>query len=187
MTEAIVFDGKILRTPVIQQVELGQRPTAFVFKYIREGANLEMNVNGSITPVEYKYTVPAGKFFYWTRTVFHVKDSGSKPNDFGGIGGGLTNGLLMSVRDSGDAELVDLLDTLPIKTNSDHAHLASVDVDIKDAQGGADDSFVVRWTLEKAGAAMVLQPAEYFMVTVRDDLQALTSFLISVHGLLYDI
>jgi hypothetical protein len=55
-----------------------------------------MDVNGSVTPVVFTIAPPSGVVWYVFELGITIEDSGTnKYNDFGGIAGGLTNGLLI--------------------------------------------------------------------------------------------
>lgn len=183
----ITFEGEIPRAPVVQQALIGQRPQNFAFKYIRFEGSPHMKVDGSSTPVIFKYTVPEGKSFFWARSVIHLKSFTTNPNDFGAILDGLNNGLLMSVKDADEEVLIDFLDGETVKTNTDFGDMASVDVVFRTVVPARLDSLLVRWTVQNAGAAMILSAGESFTVTVQDDLSGLSAMRMMLQGLLYNV
>ena len=155
--------------------------TDLLYKYLKDGATIDMSVDGSSTPVKYKYTVPTDSRALITRVMIVILDKGPIPTKFGGVAT-LTNGLDIQIFDSdGTTVLVDFLDGAPITQNAEFGCLAGVDIQI-DA-GAASDSLIVRWTLRDAGASAVLTEGQIFQMTVNDDLTGLDSMVVLVQGL----
>jgi hypothetical protein len=67
-----------------------------VIDYLRNGSSRNMNINGSITPVVFTYTVPANETWYAEGLRVFMSDSGTMAiGEFGSLGSVLTNGLLI--------------------------------------------------------------------------------------------
>ncbi len=167
--------------------ELTQVPTNFVFKFLRDGADSDdMAVNGSITSVPFRYTVPASKAFELWRVTWHIIDGSIRADGFGGLTV-RTNGLLLHTLKSDETLELDFTDGEGLVRHADFAHLAGVDV-IPDTTGvgGAEDSLSVRWTVARAGRAMLLTAGQHIECVVRDDLSDLTIFHGMVQGILRD-
>ena len=166
---------------------VGLSPEHFVYRFLRDSnGSRDMDVDCT-TPVIFKYPCPQNQAFHLYRLIVNIEDSGSKPNDFGGITGPLTNGIDLRVKNKHDDTLLDFNDGFPIPTNGRFGLLAGGDMDIKDAQGGADDSILVRFTIERAGTAMILLEGDYVSCVVQDDISELTAMHMKVQGLLFDV
>lgn len=165
--------------------ELTQVPTNFVFKLLRTAADADdMAVNGSITSVVFRYTVPADKIFEFWRSTWHIIDGSIRADGFGGLTA-RTNGLLLRILKSDESLELDFTDGEGIKRHSDFAHLAGVDVaPDTSGVGGAQDTISIRWTIAQAGRAMLLTAGQHIECVVRDDLSDLTEFHGMVQGIL---
>jgi hypothetical protein len=166
--------------------ELTQVPTNFVFKFLRTGADsADMAVDGG-TPVVFRYTVPAGKVFELWRINWHIIDGSLRADGFGGLAV-LGNGLLLRILKSDESAELDFTDGMPLKRHSEFAHLAGVDL-FPDTSGvgGADDALSIRWTIARAGRAMLLTAGQHIECVVQDDLSDLTHFQAMVQGILRD-
>ena len=171
----------LLGAPLRETVMLVKRPEDFVYEFGKSGASNQMAVDGSITPVVFKYTAPAGVLTVLARMIIHIQGAGGNPGDYAGIAGGLTNGLLFQAYDTDGTSLVDFTGGESIKKNSDYAHMAGVDVRV--ATGGGTHEIIVRATIVKAGAALALTPGQYIAATVQDDLRAIIDHNVIFHGL----
>lgn len=78
----------------------------------------EMNVDGSVTPVEFSVTPPAGFVYCVTSFNIMVVDNATPPDRFGNIASGLTNGIPLEAK-VGPVTVMSLTRTRPIKTNAD--------------------------------------------------------------------
>lgn len=153
------------------------------FKWLRNAAvSAEANVNGSSTPVDFFYTVPAGDTVDIERLIIYVKDFGTFDADLYGNGAVLTNGIDVKVVRSGGAE-EDLLDGLPVKTNAEWMALAH-DF-IYNNIGTGDNVATVRWTFGKSGVPLRLEAGDRFVVTINDDLTVLTGHRFQIQGVAY--
>ena len=118
-----------------------------------------MNVDGSVTPVPFRFTVPDNRSasIYVCNT--YILDSGLRADRYGGIVGGLANGCLCRALGSdGSTVLIDYMDGEALQLNYDFAALAGVDIVLSDTPG--DDALVVRWDLARAGGPTLLGPGE---------------------------
>ena len=126
-----------------------------------------MLVDGSSTPVGFRYTVPENKIGIISRVMTHIVDAGMTWTEFAGITA-LINGLAVKAFDVDDSLLIDFLDGRTIQDNTDWVHLAGLDGILRTSVG--PDLFAVRWTLAKTGYAPYLLEGQYFEVLVQDDL-----------------
>lgn len=161
---------------------------AVYFHFFRNGASEAMNVNGSVTAVNFDITAPAGdkdKTFIKRINVL-IQDTGVRPDWFGGtgVGAALSNGLRIVVLDKDGNELLDWVDGATIKDNGEWVFLAGVDSPIYSPLGAGDDEVSVRWTLERGlgPPGYELEPGQTFRVIVQDNLSGITSFRMFAQG-----
>jgi hypothetical protein len=154
------------------------RAEKFLYALLKNGTDPDMNVDGSSTPVVYKYTAPHS--IEVTRMNILVMDVGMGHNEFGGLGALLTNGLEIKAFNSSNVLLKDFTDGQNIKSNDDWALLAGVDVQLADS--AQNDLQPIRWTFEKAGAKLLLESGDYIQIKVQDNLTDLTKFQAMVQG-----
>ena len=163
---------------------LGLAPEFNIYKKLRNAGSEDMNVNGSVTAVDFKYTCPVGKVVLVSRLHFHILDSNVDPNDFGGIAGGIATGLILGAFDSDDSQILDFLDGDTIKKNTHFDHIAGTDANVKTGTGL--DALAVRFSVHKSGASMRLTAGQYIQMTVQDDLTTLNEFTTLIQGLIFD-
>lgn len=168
----------------LQTFQVSCLPDQFLYQHLKNGAAVDMNVDGSSSVVKFKYTCPANKMVLLNRVMFHMVDGTIDPADFGGISGALTNGLLFKVYNSSDVAILDFLGGGALTDNGRMSHIAGSDVVIHYGAGAAEDSLLIRFTISKAGAIMILNPGDYIQIDVRDDLTPLTQFHVIIQGLI---
>lgn len=154
-------------------------PGQFIFSGVKNGAAIEMNVNGSSTPVSYRYTVPADNRVYLYRVNFIMLDASITAAKFGGVAS-LTTGITIKLKNSSDALLLDFLDGQTIQNNTEFGLLAGVDVNI----GPGTDSLGVRWTINNAGGSLYMESGDYLEILIQDNLTGLTSFQAMLQGII---
>jgi hypothetical protein len=167
---------------------MSHTPGSFIYRLldtVGDGTGTKnANVNGSVTPVTFKLITEEGPHrneLY--RMVVHIVDAGPlNADDYGGIAGGLVNGLDIGIYNADDSLLLDLLDGLPVKTNSDWGRLC-YDVKTLDFGTGTDDAVAVRWTFSKdMGGPIILEEGQYIGVTVNDNLTGLIEHYFTLRG-----
>lgn len=152
----------------------------FVYEFLKNGASADLNIDGS-TPVNFTYTVPASKTLILARFNFALVDGSMTYGKFGGLTA-LTNGLKLEILDTdGSTQLLDFTGGLNIKTNEDFACLAGVDAIAEPAAG--DDFMPIRFTVNKAGAPMLVHEGQVIRLVVQDNLSALSHFRCMVQGI----
>lgn len=161
-------------------------PSNFVFKFLKNATSPEMNIDGSVTPVNFDYVVPAGKVLWVERVNFVVINESMVADSFFGIAD-LANGLSIKVLSASDDVLIDFYDGLTIKTMVDFCNLAGADAgNFVNENAIAHDTANVRWTIAKAGEPMMLTAGEKFRITVSDDISDIERFRAMVQGVLVD-
>lgn len=154
-----------------------------LYRLLADGANTNINVDGSSTDVEFEYACPEDSLVFFRRCCLTIVDSSITPTKFGGISA-LTNGLLMQVIDSDTTTvLLDFTLDIQIKKNLDFSLFAGTDAPVTAVAG--DDVMEVRWTIGKTGAPLLLTEGQIFRVTVRDNLSAITEFRWMMQGLIF--
>ncbi len=138
-----------------------------------------MSINGSVTPVAFEWENIRSRPAAIARTLWSILDAGPTANTFGGIAGGITNGLLIELVDNADVVQFDFFDGETVKKNHQFGLLAGVDWVVL---AGPGDAFTVRWTLAKAGKELRLPPGFKLRVTVQDDLTPIDSMTVMLQG-----
>ncbi len=147
--------------------------------HLRNGSNVDMDVNGSSTPKVYTAGPPTGKIWYINRMILSITDTNINWQKFGGIAA-LTNGVDVDYDTAGVN--IDLLDGEPIKINSDWVQFC-YDTEVNEGPGTLD-VVRVRWTFGKSGTVLQLNNADsdLFRVTINDNLNALTEYHTMIQG-----
>jgi hypothetical protein len=134
--------------------------------------------------VDYQYIVPAGKIAHIERVLIVVQDTGMLPALFGGTTA-LSTGLVITALEDNDTVLLDFTADVTIKDNTDWGGLAGPDAVVRDTNQVQQDELLVRWTLGRSGAALLLTAGQKFNVTVADDVTGLTKFNMFVQGRIF--
>lgn len=180
----------------IQGILLGSRPYKPVFtviggsqkvfaKHLRNSSNsYDMNVNGSVTPVDFYISPPTNETWFIGEWKLQILDQkGFDVGNFGALGSQLTNGLDCILEVNGvQTSILDYT----IKTNAD---ITEMTFDSKlETFGNTSDSLHARWSFSDSGQNIRLSGStnDKLIVRVQDDLTALTSFKINVQGYKYE-
>lgn len=157
-------------------------PRDAIFEHLIDGGARDMNVNGSITPVDFCYTCPANKVAFLYRINILITDASMKMDKFGGLMA-LTNGVEIGIYDSSNVLIKDPTDTDNIKTIADFSMLAGIDAQIH--VGAGIDAAFIRWTFSKCvGGPFRLNEGEYINFKIQDNLEALDEFHAIAQGIL---
>ncbi len=159
-----------------------------MFDLIASGATTNMNVNGSVTAVEFEHASPTGKICIVERCNIIIQDAGVAPALFGGQAA-LSTGLKIEHIDAdGTTVKKDFTKDITIKKNSHFGLLAGSDVPVLDSvAGNAADVVFIRWTIGKTGSPLLLNEGESFRVTVQDNLTGLEEFFWMLQGHHFDV
>lgn len=158
--------------------------TDYIFTYLTDPDGVaDLAVNGSVTAVEYSFSPPV--MAHINRVNLGMSDdSKAMPNGFFTIGT-LANGLTIQLRDTNGKVLQHFgTDVVPITTHARFGPLAGVDTGTDDTAGTANGA--VRWTIAEAGKALMMKPSETLVITVQDDLSAITELFVMVQGVKLD-
>lgn len=145
-----------------------------------DGSTISAAVDGSSVAKEFIFS-PSGRVAIVYRVILYIEDNANfRVQDYGGISGGLTNGILLGVYDSDDVILLDLTDGLPIKTNGSWSRLC---YDVNHLNYGSGNEVLTgRWTFEKSGRGLLLRDGDQLKVTIQDDLTGLVHHTFMVQG-----
>ena len=164
-------------------------PAKLLFKHLELNQDPTMAALGTaIAPLNFDFTVPAGKVFETERLmVTCVDDAIEQITGFFTLSA-LTNGLLIQVIDGDGSTVLQHFgtDVLPIRRHEDFAALAGNDISESSSLGNAA-RFGIRWTISAAGSTMILYEGQTFRVVVQDDLSSLTQLTGVVQGLLDEV
>lgn len=140
------------------------------------------NVDGSSTAVLFKYTPETKDRTNIHRMIVHIEDTAPfSADEYGNLGAALTNGILVQIRkQADDAVVLDLCDSVPVKTNSQWSRMCYDSS--TDSYGSGNDNVKVRWTFTKSGNPLYIQDDEYFCVIVQDNLTGLVEHYFMVQG-----
>jgi hypothetical protein len=147
------------------------------------GGSVEMNVDGSITPVVFEYTVPDGFKFLWERGLFTMSDAAKvmDATEFGPLPA-LTNGVTAKIVTANGGDHADFTAQFGgFKRNADFTLMAGPDVSkIADGKG-----ISIRWTISKAtgGRPMILESGWKIRMEVNDNLTAIDQVRAVVQGM----
>jgi len=153
--------------------------------YIKDADdNHAINVDGSVTPVPFSFTPGPHKQFLLLSFDVIVVDRSIDAGDFGGIVGGLTNGLTLNVQADATKQVCDLGAGIKIKKNWDWSHLCGMDWNID--RTDKMNVLTARLALSGNFFATVLKADHAICMTVFDDLTSLDRFEATVHGVYLD-
>jgi hypothetical protein len=150
--------------------------------------NLHMHIDGSVTPRRFLYPFYAwqkGENIIVTDVSITMIDNGMRPDRFGGINGGLANGITITVEDENDNVILDVMDGTTVKNNMEWSHLAGAGIGIWDKGTGAD-GFLIDWRPDSTGLSLRLKPGHRLVFTINDDLSSIAHFAAMVQGHLMD-
>lgn len=150
----------------------------YLSTYLLDGSTINMAVDGSVTPVIYRYTVPANTRVSIVRSFITLEHGAAAfaPGVFAALGAELTNGVEISVTPSGGSKVVLEL----WKTNR---HVRDTFFDF-DQTFRTDGIYTGRWTFanDLNGNGIVLKTGDVFDFKIQDDLSAVSYFSFKIKG-----
>lgn len=151
--------------------------------FLLDGVVKDMAVDGSITPVEYNFTVPTDRRVKLSRAFITIEDGplAFRPGDFGAISGPLANGVEVSVTPSGGSKTV-------LELWQTNREIRNTYFDF-DASFRTDGQYVGRWTITEDfdGGELFLNDSDKFSVLIQDDLGPLDFMSYRLKGVILDI
>ncbi len=149
------------------------------FVFLRNGGSEDANVDGSSTPVEFSYTVPAGDTFWANRMVVLYEDTGGFSASIYGAESVLANGIGLKLVFADGSEQ-DLMDGVPLKSNAEWAGRCYDWAYIATGQG--NNFAAARWTFGETGRPIQLNEGEKIVVTINDNMLFLVSQTFQIQG-----
>lgn len=149
----------------------------YISEKVKNSGSSDMDVDGSVTPVEFMAGPGTGKKWYIARMILTIEDESINHIKFGGLAIPLTNGVDIKITEDGvERTLAEGL----IKTNHEFYQLA-YDVTIKSA---TTDILAMRWTFTKGGTFLRFKnsTSDKFSIIINDDLSALQAFQVIIQG-----
>jgi len=143
--------------------------TSYKSPYMLNGGSDDMTVDGSVTPVDFTYTVSGFSPARWVRNFIDLEDGNQTflPENFGAISGSLMNGVEIIVLKDG---VETILETW--KTNMD---ISMTCYDF--TQPYRSGSYIGRWTITSdLGSPITLFPNNGVIIRINDDLTGLDTF-----------
>ncbi len=152
-------------------------------EFLLNGGSEDMAVDGSVTPVEFSYTVPTDTRVKLSQAFMTMEDGplAFRPGDFGAISGVLTNGVEVSITPFGGVKTV-------METWVTNREIRNTIFDF-DTEFRTDGQYVGRWTMTSdfAGGELFLNDGDKFSVIIQDDLTPLDFMSFRLKGTLLDI
>lgn len=165
---------KIMSTSVPVVLPLDQIPSqtsAQTFFLMNAGSKL-MNVNGSVTPVNFDFT-PASGAYYVEQISFFIQDTGTQGMaDFGALAA-LTNGLLIKTKSNGiENDWQNLKDNIDLAmTFHEHAILLAA---VSTGFLNSNDFFLGAFQFDNP-ITLKFSTSDFFRATVRDNLTGINN------------
>ena len=151
-------------------------PVNAVDAHLLNGTNYNMAVDGSVTPVEFSYDVPTGKYLELTRIMFGFEATTAFSAELFANLPALTNGIDL---------VCDNTTFVNWKTNSD-IKLSMYDTDAPAAFAKIERQLNGRFTMRRAfGGDLRVNNA--FKFVINDDLSSLVAFQVKIQGVLRDV
>ena len=153
--------------------------------YLRNtGGSRYMGVDGSVTPVEFKYTVPEAENLLLLGITICLMDSFVYPHKFGNLDE-LANGVLLRILDDSAQVSLDMCDQEPIKLNAD---FAAIDSGASSRMAGSNASLLtMAWRAQGDDEPIILPSGHSVSLVVRDDLRTIEYFRAILKGRLYSV
>ncbi len=170
------IDNQKIKTDLAGRIDLTPFPGLAFRGFVTNGGSSNLNVNGSVTPVEFTITPPVGKTWYIHNISLVLEDNAINFTKFGGILA-LTNGVDFKVKQNGLLE--ELLTN--IKNNGEFYTFANQVL----LESSAIDILVIQVNIKtNTGTTFKLinSTSDNFKVVINDDLTAINKFQIVVRG-----
>lgn len=150
-----------------------------VSEMFKDGASIDMAVNGSVTPVDFKVT--AAFRMRLSSMHFEILDVATDPGLFGGLAA-LANGVAVTIHDENDVQLFDLTEDETVKQNADWGTLAGLSEteSVIDSAGAKPDMWNINVGLVELN--LILEPGWYVQVKIQDNLSLIDHFHGGIHG-----
>ena len=159
-------------------------PEDFLFRFLDiagDGTGANDATGNYAAAAEDFYFVDASNDYELQRLIIFIRDTGTFDADKYGNAIVLTNGIDVLVEDSGSSEILDMVDGIPIKTNT--CWKRQCHDEILSSFGVGDESVTYRWTISKAtGKPMLLKAGNKFIFRLHDDFTGLNEHRFQLQG-----
>lgn len=154
--------------------------TNTVSVFLENGGSEQQTVDGSVTPVEFSYTVPVGKKLILSRMLIYIEDSTAFSSTvFAGLASALTNGWEMSVNGT----------VLFTAKNNWQLAIHMYDVTGNAIFGKTNQTLIGRFSFSRfVGGAngITIRAGEDIATIVNDDLTGIDLMSVMIQGVLLD-
>ena len=163
-------------------------PEERIDEYLRDdGGSIHAIGNYLAVPEHFTWVPETHRIAHITRMLILIEDdSNLGATSYGGIVGGLLNGIGVHVHDSnnGDAIIADLDGAESIYTNTDWAGLCHDLTPYVFGGGQNNQVATIRWTFEKAGGPLMLDGSKghYLAIDLNDDFSSLVDHRFLIQG-----
>lgn len=156
--------------------------TAHVSGPVVAGDPTNMATTGATADVPsiFEHAAPPNTELRIARLNFAILDGNPNLQSFGGLGA-LANGCKLEVVNADGLVILHLDGGRPFQANKDFLYAAGIDMVIVNAAAG-QDVVKVRFTLRRAGAAVILMAGDRIRWTIQDDLNGITEFRCQAQG-----
>ena len=168
----------------LESIDLSRRaePAKHLFRFAKDatGATVSAVENTLGGAIHFEVAPSETEFYVVNRLVVHIHDGGSVvPENYGGIGGGVTNGVI--VRVTQDSNPILTLTPEPIKNNADWGRYC---YDVAYNTGLGQEIVSARWTFAKGGKGIALDGAlnQRLEVVFNDNFSGLIDHTFLAHG-----
>lgn len=164
-------------------------PDNIISTYLTKGASPDMNVNGSVTPQNFDYRVPANTILRLTNVMIYLQGGTFTWDKFGSLTA-LANGFKLDIlARGGNTSKLDffLASDGTAKDNRDLVAVSGIHYNIE-TKGGSDLMVVDLHLPEYFGAGGVdVGAREYVRAVVQDDLSTLTRMRVGIIGVEFGV
>ena len=169
-------DNQKIKTDPDGKIDLTPFPGIAFGGFITNGTSPDLNVDGSITPVEFTIAPPSGKIWYIHNISLVIEDNAINFTKFGGIPA-LTNGINFKIKQNGLSEelLANIKNNGEFYTFANQVLLDSAVIDILVIQINTKMNTGTTFKL-------INSQSDNFKVIVNDNLTSINKFQIILRG-----
>lgn len=145
--------------------------------------NINQNLNFAATPTNVYYQT-ATRYDLYSFLINIADNATFALTDYGGIAGGVTNGVTFSVFSAAANLTIPLLSGLAVNNNLEYYQAAAFN-SLTTFAGPAQALNVLFRIREAYGMPLILSPGDKFIVTLNDDFTGLLSHTFHIRGIKY--
>lgn len=175
-TADVIDDGVTKRLAVTTGVTSNSY-IIYRHEYLKNGSAIDMNVNGSSTPVEYIFAPLAGEVWFVESVGMYLEDGGVTSSNKIGATSETTNGMILKIKSLGTEYTIHDA----IKTNLDITMLFADTSILSSASAGWLDSYDLYYGRVKFYHPIKLIYGDFVKAIVRDNYSSIDSIRSNVH------